>query len=186
LDVDYTLFDHRSTASNALVLKRPFINFMLETIYPYYDIIIWSATSMKWIELKMKELQIIQNNKFCITSYFDCQAMITVHTESYGVFNTKPLPVIWGIYEKFYNKKNSIMFDDLRRNFIMNPENGLKVRPFKNAPTEGAKDKELMYLTNYLLLIKDEDDFSALTHRKWESYVEKNQHKLEDLSTENK
>jgi len=105
LDVDYTFFDHRSTASNPLVLKRPYIDFLLEQVYPYYDIIIWSATQLKWIEVKMKELQIIQNNKFCITGYFDCQGMITVHSENYGVFNTKPLPVIWGIYEKFYNKK---------------------------------------------------------------------------------
>lgn len=29
LDIDYTFFDHRSTAASALELKRPFINEML-------------------------------------------------------------------------------------------------------------------------------------------------------------
>ncbi|KAF9612738.1 hypothetical protein IFM89_003748 [Coptis chinensis] len=36
LDIDYTLFDHRSTAKNPLELMRPY--------YSEYDIIIWSAT----------------------------------------------------------------------------------------------------------------------------------------------
>uniref|UniRef100_A0A672LM32 Ubiquitin-like domain-containing CTD phosphatase 1 n=1 Tax=Sinocyclocheilus grahami TaxID=75366 RepID=A0A672LM32_SINGR len=39
----------------------------------------------------------------------------------------KPLGVIWGKYIEFYNRKNTIMFDDIGRNFLMNPQNGLKV-----------------------------------------------------------
>lgn len=39
----------------------------------------------------------------------------------------KPLGVIWGKYGDFYNRKNTIMFDDIGRNFLMNPQNGLKV-----------------------------------------------------------
>ena len=39
----------------------------------------------------------------------------------------KPLGVIWGKYEQ-WSAKNTIMFDDIRRNFIMNPQSGLKVR----------------------------------------------------------
>jgi len=42
------------------------------------------------------------------------------------VLQTKPLGVIWGKFEE-YSSKNTIMFDDLRRNFLMNPQNGLKV-----------------------------------------------------------
>lgn len=60
------------------------------------------------------------------------------------------------------------MFDDLRRNFLMNPQTGLKIRPFKNALTEGHKDKELKRLTRYLKAISDMDDFTSLDHRNWE------------------
>ena len=42
---------------------------------------------------------------------------------------TKPLGVIWGKFEE-YSSKNTIMFDDLRRNFLMNPQNGLKVNMY--------------------------------------------------------
>ena len=38
----------------------------------------------------------------------------------------KPLGVIWGKFEQ-WSEKNTIMFDDIRRNFIMNPQSGLKV-----------------------------------------------------------
>lgn len=45
-------------------------------------------------------------------------------------FKVKPLGVIWGKFSEFYSKKNTIMFDDIGRNFLMNPQNGLKVRKF--------------------------------------------------------
>jgi ubiquitin-like domain-containing CTD phosphatase 1 len=52
--VDYTLFDHRSPAENARQLGRPYLHEFLTLAYERYDIVIWSATSMKWIELKMQ------------------------------------------------------------------------------------------------------------------------------------
>jgi ubiquitin-like domain-containing CTD phosphatase 1 len=42
----------------------------------------------------------------------DYYAMITVQTEKYGVFNAKPLAVIWGKIPE-YTPQNTIMFDDL-------------------------------------------------------------------------
>ena len=42
-------------------------------------------------------------------------------------FQVKALGVIWLKYPQ-YSRSNTIMFDDLRRNFLMNPANGLKIR----------------------------------------------------------
>eukprot|EP01128_Nolandella_sp_AFSM9_P004912 TRINITY_DN2309_c0_g1_i1.p1 TRINITY_DN2309_c0_g1~~TRINITY_DN2309_c0_g1_i1.p1 ORF type:complete len:351 (+),score=33.71 TRINITY_DN2309_c0_g1_i1:52-1053(+) len=163
LDVDYTFFDHRSPAGDPLALRRPFIEHMLTMVYPYYDIMIWSATSMKWIETKMQLMQLDQHKDFKITAYFDHYAMITISHETYGVYNTKPLPVVWALYPQ-YSAENTIMFDDLRRNFIMNPGNGLKIRPFRSSVTAIHTDKELYHLTNYLLLLIEEPNLSLLRH----------------------
>lgn len=82
----------------------------------------------------------------------------------------KPLGVIWGKYPQ-YSSKNTIMFDDIRRNFIMNPKSGLKIRPFRQAHLNRDKDRELVHLSTYLLDIAQYcDDFDTLNHKKWEKY----------------
>ena len=47
-----------------------------------------------------------------------------------GVFDCKPLPVLWARLPE-YTADNTIMFDDLRRNYVFNPQNGLVIRPYK-------------------------------------------------------
>lgn len=135
---------------------RPYLHEFLASAYEDYDIVIWSATSMKWVIEKMKLLGVDKHPAYKVAFYMDCLAMISVHTPKYGVINVsltktsnfkkksiivfllllclqvKPLGVIWGKYPQF-NAKNTIMFDDVRRNFIMNPRNGLKIRPFRQA-----------------------------------------------------
>ncbi|XP_008819878.1 ubiquitin-like domain-containing CTD phosphatase 1 [Nannospalax galili] len=175
LDVDYTLFDHRSCAETGVELMRPYLHEFLTSAYEDYDIVIWSATNMKWIEAKMKELGVSTNANYKITFMLDSAAMITVHTPRRGLIDVKPLGVIWGKFSEFYSKKNTIMFDDIGRNFLMNPQNGLKIRPFMKAHLNREKDKELLKLTQYLKEIAKLDDFLELNHKYWERYLSKKQ-----------
>ncbi|KAL8579992.1 Ubiquitin-like domain-containing CTD phosphatase 1 [Nucella lapillus] len=169
LDIDYTLFDHRSTAETPNELMRPYLHEFLKSAYKNYDIAIWSATSMKWIEAKLKLLGVSAHSDYKICFQLDADAMISVHTPKYGVIEVKPLGVIWGKYPQ-WSEKNTIMFDDIRRNFIMNPNNGLRIRSFRDAHIKRATDRELLKLSDYLKDICEEDDLSKLDHRKWESY----------------
>lgn len=97
--------------------------------------------------------------------------MISVYTKEFGLQDVKPLPVIWQKYPTLYSEKNTIMFDDVSRNFLLNPLNGLKIRPFKRAHFNRATDRELYNLTEYLMFIAQYDDFSRLDHRRWEDMV---------------
>ncbi|KAJ4965982.1 hypothetical protein NE237_017831 [Protea cynaroides] len=174
LDIDYTLFDHRSTAENPLELMRPYLHEFLTAVYAEYDIVIWSATSMKWVELKMGQLGVLGNPNYKITAMLDHLAMITVQSDSRGIFDCKPLGLIWAQFPEFYSPKNTIMFDDFRRNFVMNPQNGLTIRPFRKAHANRGSDQELVKLTQYLLAIAELSDMSVLDHGKWESFTEDN------------
>nr|CAG4641056.1 EOG090X0A5K [Eulimnadia texana] len=158
LDIDYTLFDHRSVAETGNELMRPFLHEFLESAYEDYDIMIWSATSMKWIEEKMKLLGVASNPKYKIVCYLDYLAMV------------KPLGFVWGKFPDVYTSRNTIMFDDIRRNFLLNPQNGLRIRPFREAHVNRSKDCELLHLARYLKNIARLEDLSELNHRDWEKH----------------
>ncbi|XP_069693402.1 ubiquitin-like domain-containing CTD phosphatase 1 [Periplaneta americana] len=177
LDIDYTLFDHRSTAETGYELMRPYLHEFLTSAYQDYDIVIWSATSMKWIEEKMKLLGVSTHSSYKVAFYLDSLAMISIFTPKYGVVQVKPLGVIWGKFDQ-YSSRNTIMFDDIRRNFLMNPGNGLKIRPFKQAHLNRDKDRELLRLAKYLKDIVHEEDFNSLDHKHWEKYRPRKRDKI--------
>ncbi|KAG1687722.1 Ubiquitin-like domain-containing CTD phosphatase 1 [Nymphon striatum] len=138
------------------------------------DIKKWTAaTGMKWIDVKMQELGVKSNTNYKIAFHLDYEAMISVHTPKHGVVEVKPLGVIWGKYDQ-YNSTNTIMFDDIRRNFLMNPQNGLRacilfiIRAFRKAHLNRDKDQELLKLAKYLKDIALLSDFSNLDHSQWE------------------
>mmetsp|Transcript_24725 Transcript_24725/g.82939 ORF Transcript_24725/g.82939 Transcript_24725/m.82939 type:complete len:327 (+) Transcript_24725:153-1133(+) len=172
LDMDYTLFDHRSSAEDAGQLARPHLHEFLEAAHASYDIFIWSATSLAWIVRKMRALGIADHPRYQVTAIYCERAMVTVATEKYGVLNVKPLAVIWGQFEGRYSPRNTVHVDDLSRNFTLNPQSGLKIPPCAGMPVAAnrAKDRELVRLTRYLSAIAD-SDFSTLDHSKWHKVV---------------
>lgn len=125
---------------------------------------------MRWIEEKMKLLGVTTNENYKIMFYLDWCAMISIYIAEKGVIEVKPLSLIWGKYQQ-YSAKNTIMFDDIRSNFLMNPQSGLRIRPFRQAHFTRATDKELLRLSKYLKDIAVNcPDFTTLNHRRWESY----------------
>lgn len=149
---------------------RPYLHEFLTAAYEDYDIVIWSATGMRWIEEKMKLLGVNIHTSYKVLFYLDWGAMISVYTPERGVTDVKPLGVIWGKYQQ-YSAKNTIMFDDIRRNFLMNPQSGLRIRPFRRAHFSRDTDNELLKLQKYLKDIAINcADFQLLNHRKWETY----------------
>lgn len=74
---------------------------------------------------------------------------------------------------KYYSPKNTIMFDDVARNFLMNPENGLRIKPFRDAITSDSRqtDVELRDLADLLDKISSEPDFSKLDLKHWRKYL---------------
>eukprot|EP01006_Ploeotia_vitrea_P034854 TRINITY_DN65807_c5_g1_i1.p1 TRINITY_DN65807_c5_g1~~TRINITY_DN65807_c5_g1_i1.p1 ORF type:complete len:384 (-),score=49.09 TRINITY_DN65807_c5_g1_i1:168-1319(-) len=182
LDIDYTIFDCKSTAETIHVLKRPYLDNFLTLAYKYYDLVFWSQTSWRWIEAKLTEMGILLSSNFKVTFVLDKTSMPTVEdcgnykrkrdtTQETKKYQIKPLQLIWDKFPDLYTNKNTIHVDDLSRNFLMNQENGLKISAYKNAPTSHASDRELLLLGTYLLTVKDCVDFRTLKLAKWREHV---------------
>lgn len=45
LDIDYTIFDHRTPAESARELMRPNLHEFLASVYKHYDLVIWSVST---------------------------------------------------------------------------------------------------------------------------------------------
>lgn len=105
----------------------------------------------------------------------DSRAMISVADSTGRIHNCKPLKVLWSqaVVSQVYGPHNTIMFDDIKRNFLMNPQSGLQIRPFKHAH-RNRSDDELMRLEVYLNRIAtDQVDFRTLNHDSWEEYCKR-------------
>ena len=113
-----------------------------------------------------------------LTAYLDARAMVTVRSRRHGVYDCKPLPLLWAKLEQLghgglFGPHNTLMFDDLRRNYVFNPRQGLVIRPFRKSFRSRATDRELVKLKHYILAIArlDRAAFEGLDHDRWEKWL---------------
>jgi ubiquitin-like domain-containing CTD phosphatase 1 len=92
LDLDHTLLcfsskslqrdaaSHAPGEGSAARMKRPYMDEFLTKCYLYYDLVVWSQTSWRWLEVKLTELGMLTHPgyKFCFvldkTSMFAIQS----------------------------------------------------------------------------------------------------------------
>ncbi|TNN05312.1 Ubiquitin-like domain-containing CTD phosphatase 1 isoform 1 [Schistosoma japonicum] len=126
------------------------------------------------------------NGSFRIALILDSSDMISVNFTAHGIKEVKPLAVIWTNHSQ-WGPHNTIMLDDVRRNFVMNPQSGLRIRSYRDAHINYLHDRELLHLINYLELIAiNEKDFTKLNHNHWERYVQKHYKQLNTLKCKQK
>eukprot|EP00162_Nutomonas_longa_P013042 comp21387_c0_seq1/m.46154 comp21387_c0_seq1/g.46154 ORF comp21387_c0_seq1/g.46154 comp21387_c0_seq1/m.46154 type:complete len:372 (+) comp21387_c0_seq1:77-1192(+) len=177
LDLDYTLWDHKTQQPNIEGVKRPFCDEMMASAYEHYDIAIWSQTHWSALEAKITELGFLTSPRFKICFVLDRTMMFSVTSNIRGkgerVHEVKALDLIWAKIPQ-YHAGNTVHVDDLARNFVMNPKQGLQCEAYRNAPVARQTDKELLFIAQYLTHIATAfPDFSAIDHRKWREYVTK-------------
>jgi len=196
LDLDHTLLDFcrrtversangnsdGSVNSNSILstndtierMKRPYMDEFLSRVYPFYDLVVWSQTSWRWLETKLIELGMLTSSryKFCFvldkTSMFPITS--TLRNGESLKHSVKPLQIIWNKFSH-WSPQNTVHLDDLSRNFALNPENGLKVTPFYRKK-KSQKDIELVGLATFLQkLALEVQDFTTVDFRDWMDVV---------------
>jgi ubiquitin-like domain-containing CTD phosphatase 1 len=63
---------------------RPHLHIFFTSVYEDYDIVIWSANSLKWMNVKMKALGVLGNESYKVAFMLDFKSMVTVHTQKRG------------------------------------------------------------------------------------------------------
>lgn len=176
LDLDFTLFDCRSVADNFHDLARPGLHEFLASVYRFYDIVVWSQTSWRWLEAKLTELSMLSSEQFKLTFVLDRTSMFRIQSRRGGQdvsHEVKALEIIWRKFPNRWTPANTVHIDDLSKNFALNPQSGLKISPFKNALVTRQYDRELYKLERYLTRIAGkESDFTKLKHKQWKCYCE--------------
>jgi ubiquitin-like domain-containing CTD phosphatase 1 len=94
-------------------------------VFVFYDIVIWSQTNWHWLDLKLNELNLLNSPDFKI-----CFALDKLSMFSLKQISVKPLQVIWNFSPERWSASNTVHVDDLARNFELNPQSGVLVKPF--------------------------------------------------------
>ncbi|KAJ3293730.1 Ubiquitin-like domain-containing CTD phosphatase 1, partial [Borealophlyctis nickersoniae] len=109
LDLDYTLFDCKSSVSHISEVMRPGMHELLTAAYQYYDICIWSQTAWKYLEMKITELGILLNPAYRIAFVLDRTAMFSItsttrrHDGQPVKHQVKALEIIWSKFPHLYS-----------------------------------------------------------------------------------
>ena len=145
----------------------------LAALYPLYELVVWSQTSWRWLEMKLTELGMLTHPRYKILFVLDKSTMLKVsasHDGAARVHHVKALDLIWHKLPH-YSAHNTVHVDDLGRNFAMNPQSGLRIKAYKHSAVSRATDRELLYLKEYLALIAAVSDFTTLDHSQWKEYL---------------
>jgi ubiquitin-like domain-containing CTD phosphatase 1 len=181
LDLDHTLLDFSSRELQrdestqghaATVMKRPCMDDFLTQCYVYYDLVVWSQTSWRWLETKLTELGMLTHPGYQFCFVLDKTSMFPItriHPKKNGMdvqHHVKPLQLIWHQFPQWH-VHNTVHVDDLSRNFALNPSSGLQVKAFYRKKGR-HRDFELLGLMTYLeRLAVSGLDFERVDFAQW-------------------
>jgi ubiquitin-like domain-containing CTD phosphatase 1 len=74
LDLDHTLLDF---ARDSVVQRPGLVDFLTES-YLHYDLVVWSQTSWRWLELKLTELGLLDHAGFKFCFVLDKTSMFSI------------------------------------------------------------------------------------------------------------
>lgn len=165
LDLDHTLLysEYQTTDPFLLeyhdfkyneyhVLIRPHLFNFLHNISKYYDLFVWSAGSPDYVDKMVNELFFY----IPLVGVYNVNWCDNICDRYY-----KPLIKISNEYNIDIN--DILIADNLLFNFIDNPKNGILIPEYRGDP----QDNILIYLYNYLLMLKDIDTIDHLYKEDW-------------------
>jgi len=108
LDLDYTILDCQNISERDSLhdYKRPHLDEFMAGCYANYDIVVWSQTSWRWLEVKLTEMGLLTNPNFRISFVLDRTFMFPVVSKHNSKeHEVKALEIIWSQFPHWNKKK---------------------------------------------------------------------------------
>ncbi len=190
---------------------RPFLHEFLERVQEHFDVVLWSRSTWEALQLKLLELGHLDGPEaaegqrgagdtgsaggggggegggpFRYVMVLDRTATLDTPVRSIEgsevvLSSVKPLRFIWDRFPGHYGPHNTVHVDDVPRNFLLNPQNGLIIAPWQSAgPGENSQlqarslqDRELEYLLQYLVELAQSSPgtWESRDHSRWRQDV---------------
>lgn len=186
---------------------HPFLHEFLERVQEHFDVVLWSRSTWEALQLKLLELGHLDGPEaaeghggagdagsegggggggasFRYVMVLDRAATLdtpvrSVEGSEVVLSSVKPLRFIWDRFPGHYGPHNTVHVDDVPRNFLLNPQNGLLIAPWQSAggnPQQQARslqDRELEYLLQYLveLALSSPGTWEGRDHSRWRQDV---------------
>ena len=155
------------------VINRPFLKEFLNQIKKHYRIAVWSSASDDYVKKvvdhifpKDYPLEFVWGRSKC-TQQFDLQSIDDLgYSDYYNHLNYAKIlkKVKKG---KFAKIEDILIVDDTPKKSKYNYGNAI----FPSEFTGDLKDNELVHLLNYLIQIKNEDNFRIIEKRHWKKQI---------------
>ncbi|KAF2883095.1 hypothetical protein ILUMI_23067 [Ignelater luminosus] len=165
-NIKQTIFDVFSFVRD--FYGRPYLHILLGKIYKYYDIGLWSSSSMTGLETQIRKLGTQNHLDYKILFYADSTLMTKVTMADGLQCQAKPLDIIWKQFPE-YNASNTLLCDSKEDSFHLNPLNGILVEPYYYDFYAG--DDELLKLLPYLEWVAEFKDVRDINHTIWKTRI---------------
>ena len=139
--------------------KRPFLEFLLMNLSPYFSLAIWSSGTELYVISVIEKITPDRIKFEFIWSRGKCTHRFDPDYNDY--YYAKKLEKV----EKLGFTKNRILIiEDIPKNVTLNYGNAVLIKPYT-----GSDDNELEILCNYLISIKDAQNIRAIDKRRWKT-----------------
>jgi len=144
------------------IYKRPHLEEVLVSLFEHFHLAIWSSAGDEYVEYIVDQIKPESVSFEFVWGYSRCTPKLDPDTASY--FNLKNLKKV---KRKGYALRKSLIVDNTPSKVSANYGNAIYIADF----TGGPEDHDLLKLCDYLISIKDKEDFTRVEKRFWRNSI---------------
>lgn len=140
-------FDNHDMDGYYIVFERPGVQEFLDYLFENFNVSIWTAATKDYAIFVIEKVILKKPSRkidmICFSYHCD------ISKKKYK--NSKKLDLWWNEFGlEDYNKKNTLIIDDLDEVYDCQPKNAIRIKPFEITDADAEKDVELKNIKKFL------------------------------------